>query len=175
MKTRSLRTRIAAVIGLIATVIGIVLATPTAAPAALGDFSEIVNAAFGGCLDVLNGSTQAGAPVQEVHCKNNDPQLWAPEVQADQVHLLWRNRGSGLCLHVGSGVNGAFVDQQRCDSTDPGVRWRWGFADPIGHLVLISDFPGKCLSLAAASRADGTRIIIADCATTSAQFFRLDN
>lgn len=172
---RRFGTKLVSLIGLLAAVVGVTLATPAAAPASLGNFFEIVNPVFGGCLDVLDTSTLPGARIQEVHCKNNDAQLWTPQVQPDQVHLKWQNRGSGLCLHVGSGLNGAFVDQARCDDTAPGTQWQWGGADPIGHLVLISDFPGKCLSLATASRADGTRIIINDCATTSAQFFRIDS
>ncbi|MFL6145461.1 MAG: RICIN domain-containing protein [Labedaea sp.] len=175
MNTRRFRSKIASLIGLAAAVIGIMLATPAAAPASIGPFFEIVNPVFGGCADVINASTSAGALVQEFHCKNNDAQLWEPQLQTDQVRVKLLNRGSGLCLHAGSGVNGAPVDQQSCDNTDQGVFWQWGLADRFGHLVLVSDFPGKCLSLASATRTDGTRMIIADCATTATQFFRIDN
>jgi len=64
----------------------------------LGDFFEIVDPVYNVCLDVVGASVADGAPIQAFRCKNSDNQLWAPEVLADQVHLLWRNCGSGKCL-----------------------------------------------------------------------------
>jgi hypothetical protein len=169
------RTKIFALTGLIAAAIGVMLAAPAAAPASVGGFYEIVNPVFNKCLDVPNGSTQPGTRIQAFHCLNNNNQLWAPLILDDQGHLLWQNRGNGLCLHVTSGFSGASVDQQPCDGVDTAQRWRWGLADFIGHLVLVSDFPNLCLALRDATIADGTPIVIRDCATTATQFFRIDS
>ena len=67
MKIRKFTAKIAPLIGLIA--VGVMLATPASAnigapvavSASFGQFSEILNPVFGGCLDVTNASTRPGA------------------------------------------------------------------------------------------------------------------
>jgi hypothetical protein len=175
MKTRRFRTKVISIVGLVAVAVGIMLATPTAAPASVGGFFEIVNPVYGSCVDVPDGTTRPGATLQSVACENNNNQLFAPEVQSDNVHLVWHNRASGLCLHATGAFTTARVDQQLCNPADAGQRWFWRGADPVGHLVLNSDLPNMCLSLHDAPPSHGTPIMVANCATVVAQFFRIDN
>ncbi|GIG63536.1 hypothetical protein Lfu02_79080 [Longispora fulva] len=75
------------------------------------------------CLDVRDGSTAAGAVVQQWGCNNSLAQQWEViAVGGSYVKVV--NRGSGMCLDVKdiSTFNGAPIQQWYCWD-NPGQHW----------------------------------------------------
>jgi len=148
-------------------------ATGTAAHAQTSSgFQQIVNTATGKCVDLVDGRTGTGTRVHQWSCGSDSTQRWSSR-DLGNGFIQISNRSGGLCLSLVWGT--LIVDIQSCnDRTDQRLWWKWDHADAFGNLVLVTPPAGgsACLALLPFSNTNGTRIGIADCATTSAQIWR---
>jgi hypothetical protein len=141
----------------------------TARSFAAGDYHEIVNTATDKCVDVVRGSTAVGALVHQWGCAHDSSQLWASN-DVGNGFVQFSNRNSGKCMSIVLGT--LLVNQQPCNATDQRQWWSWQPADVFGNLVLQDAAQGgPCLALRPFSHNDGTRIGLADCATTDSQIW----
>ena len=125
------------------------------------------------CVDVPNGSTAAGVPLQFFHChgyaSNGSPQRWhfIPSFTTDSgdVAYLIQNTGSGLCVtHPVNNVNsGLRLQQGRCDQAPFWVihRQNANGTDPLIQLVIFG--ADLCMSAANFSDANSTPLVATDC------------
>jgi hypothetical protein len=148
-----------------------VLLTPQAANAApagvdaVGVYQELRNSHTNKCADVKLKSRTVGAIVHQFECKHEANQLWDTEPRPNGYVWL-RNLNSGLCMAANFPyVNGDLIIQQGCtpDSADA----NWFISDDGGFFKLIQLSSGKCLDLNRGSTADGARIQLWDCDTSS--------
>ena len=158
-------------LGLAATITALTVSGVTAAGVAhADDFHQIVNTATDKCVDVVNGSKANGARIHQWDCEGDASQLWA-SIDLGNGFVQFVNKNSGKCLDLVWGT--LIVDQQSCNAADQRQWWRWAPADVFGNLVLVGPPAGgsACLALLPFSFRNGTRIGIADCATTSSQIW----
>lgn len=172
--------RIHSLLGLAATLMAMAVSGPGVAHAGSGqppavsiaadDFHELVNTATDKCVDVVKGSKETGARVHQWDCERDPSQLWA-SIDLGNGFVQFVNKNSGKCLSLVWGT--LVVDQQSCNATDQRQWWQWAPADVFGNLVLVTPPAGgsACLALLPFSHRNGTRIGIADCATTSSQIW----
>jgi hypothetical protein len=87
------------------------------------DYYELQVAFTGQCLDVKDGSHDAGAPVQQWPCWAGGMQLWRYQY-TDSGYTEFVNENSGMCLDVRdiSYFNGAVIQQWPCWA-GPGQQW----------------------------------------------------
>ncbi|MEO3973150.1 RICIN domain-containing protein [Streptomyces sp. CAU 1734] len=79
-------------------------------------YYKFVNVHSGRCLDVPNGSMDAGVELQQWGCWGGDMQQWALVEAGTGGSVTVRNRRSGLCLDVRNwGGAGASLQQWRCN------------------------------------------------------------
>ncbi|MEW2119405.1 RICIN domain-containing protein [Streptomyces sp. NPDC005474] len=151
---------------------------PVAVRAAAAGFFEIVNDHADKCAEVDgNGRERLGTLIHEWSCDGEDNQWWSPTDVGQDGFFTLTNKGSGFCMNVKDGVvfDGALVDQQNCDSTKPGQRWKLQASGLAGHLQLVSGFTGKCLALSPNTSANGTKVVVGDCSTSSAKLWHFES
>ncbi len=105
------------------------------------------------CLDVVNGSTAAGAPIQIWDCHSGANQSWRFG-QNDTII----GAGSGRCLAASGTTNGSVTTIETCQPTE--ARQRWG---RTGDGKLLNMASGRCLDVTAASTSAGARVQVWDC------------
>ena len=81
--------------------------------------SALVNLQTGQCVDVVGYSTVPGGPTQQYMCTGTGNQLWETQVISfgndGSPVVRFVSVGSGLCLDIASGSNGAAVIQNTCN------------------------------------------------------------
>ena len=81
---------------------------------------QLVNLGSGMCLDLRDGATADGSPVQQWTCNTTSTtMLWTREVPKGLTFWQYRNERSGKCLDVrgGSQAPGTVLQIYRCTST----------------------------------------------------------
>ncbi|MFF4331445.1 ricin-type beta-trefoil lectin domain protein [Streptomyces sp. NPDC001591] len=133
----------------------------------LGDNPAVieVHAASGKCLDVENGGTNDGTPVQVYTCNGTAAQQWV--VYGDDHGLHLRNRNSYKCLDVSNNdsANGTRIQTWTCNSS-PAQTWEYNLRATTS---LKSVGTGKCLDLR--TYDNGNDSWLWDCNGTGAQQF----
>ena len=172
------------VVAFVAMVAGVVVGVPAPAGAAaatagdspslaLGAIFKIINLVSGRCMEVAGASIEEDARIQQWGCGGDHHRQWAATQAIGGVR--YHNRNSGMCLTAVWGTIG--VTQLRCDEFDGRQLWHWRDADEErNHWVLYNKTPwgDSCLALQPFSWVDGRVIGLADCATTSAQFWHTE-
>jgi hypothetical protein len=100
-------------------------AMPSAAEAATNGTGNIRNLGSGKCLDMTNGSLARGTPPQQWTCNNNLQQYWQVTIVAGGYFRI-KNAKSGLCLSVlnnDPNVGGEII-QWTCESTNVFEQWK---------------------------------------------------
>jgi glucosylceramidase len=117
----------------------------------------------GKCLDVANGSTADGTPVQITDCNGSTAQRWT--LTADGGI-----RALGKCLDVsgGSTADGAQVQLYTCNGTGA-QRWSYDAATRD----VVNTQADKCLDVTGRSSANGTRVQIWSCTGAANQKWTL--
>jgi hypothetical protein len=125
-----------------------------AMPGRIGAAVEFQNLASGGCLDVVNFSTEHGAPVRESPCRNTGNQNWLiePVLSAPGFFAL-RSINSNMCLDLRSGGvddvhDGTLIQQWDCFPDSIGSeQWKLQLDNSggPGALNLVTAVKGKCL------------------------------
>ena len=136
--------------------------THSLAPAVLSSGgTRIYNANSGLCLEVYHSALDSGSPVDQWTCNGTATQTWnlhfITRTDGDDVYEL-QNANSGLCLEVydSQTVNGALVDQWRCNGTRT-QHWRVHFLD-TGWMQWINDNSGKLLEVYHSSFSNGASV-----------------
>lgn len=153
-----------------------------AVPAAFPDNEvEIVNDHAGKCLDVTDGSTDIGTPIQEWSCHGRPEQLWRKPVFSDGVFPLISVNSNGLCLDIAANVpqDGDRVVQYPCaywwygSNLRTTQMWRWEAAQGFGEW-LVNVYSGLCLAMSPNTSANGTSIVVGACGTTTAKYWHVE-
>jgi hypothetical protein len=129
----------------------------------------LVNQFSGKCLDVPGISNQTpGTPLQLFDCEHNgldysgkpSDQFWVYGLQG-QI----RNTLSGMCIDISGTNNGALVQVQACDASNPAQNWvvrQDGF--------IQNQVTGKCINVAGvAQTANNTPLQLTECEIGLAQ------
>ena len=129
----------------------------------------IVNQFSGKCLDVPGISNLTpGTPLQLFDCETNgrdysgkpSDQFWAYGLQG-QI----RNTLSGMCIDISGTDNGALIQIQACDASNPAQNWvvrQDGF--------IQNQATGKCINVAGiAQTANNTPLQLTECEVGLAQ------
>jgi pectin methylesterase-like acyl-CoA thioesterase len=163
--TRSRWRRLAAVTTL-ATVLATGLAigtttTATAAPPA-GTY-QITVARSGHCLDVVAGSKDNSAQLQQWSCSGDTWQQFALEPLNGDLYQL-RNIHSNRCLDVPSSSTtvGTRIQQWSCKPAQTNQQWRLTPSRDGSYLV-ANAANGLCLSIQGASTASGAAVVQEGC------------
>ncbi|WP_409493520.1 ricin-type beta-trefoil lectin domain protein [Amycolatopsis sp. cmx-11-12] len=107
--------------------------------------------AYSKCVDVRDGNTAAGTPIQLVECTGVDAQQWIVRADGSMV-----NNRSGKCLNATGSVDGSTLTIDNC-SGQPQQVWRPSLrAATIGALALVGD---KCLDVAGGRPGSGSVIV----------------
>lgn len=125
----------------------------------------------GFCLDVVDGSLEAGANVRQWDCNGSAAQRFALERLADgTAHII--NVGSGLCVGAqgDAGGAGANVEQVACGTA---TRWRIENVG-VGHFRLVHAGLDVCLDVAGGSLDMGANVQQWTCNDLAPQIWRLD-
>jgi len=156
---------------IVSVVVGVTV-TAAAANAQDGVYFNIRNDVSGRCVAPAGLSHTAGQVMAQMDCGTAAIREWLP-VDLHNGYYLVQNRGSGLCLHIGSSLPETPIDQVPC-VFEANQEWQFGEADEAGeHLVLVSAIGNSCLALQGVySGRVNWPIVIHDCATTSGQFWR---
>lgn len=125
----------------------------------------------GYCLDVVDGSTVAGANIRQWDCNGSGAQHFRVEPAADGTALLV-NVGSGLCVGAqgdtaGAGAN---VEQVACDGA---TRWQIESVG-LGHFRLVHAGGEVCLDVAGGSTEMGANVQQWTCNHLAPQIWRLE-
>ncbi|GIE78418.1 hypothetical protein Aph02nite_43680 [Actinoplanes philippinensis] len=138
------------------------------------------------CLDVIDGSANEGARVQQWDCNSNWQQQWAfNQVGTYQGMPLFqiasRHTNYGKCLDVLDGImtNGQPIQQWTCDTT-PQQRWiqermpyvhtRGGYDYPVFRYRSMKNST-MCLDISGVSPNNGARLHIWGCHNGFNQMF----
>src|SRR5581483_2186788 len=105
----------------------------------------------GKCVDVNNGNTANGTPVQLYDCNSGASQQWS--VQSDGTI---RNQGKCLDLYNGYG-NGALLEIWDCNG-GPNQQWQAG-----ANKTLVNPASGRCLDVPHSYTTNGTQLEVWDC------------
>ncbi|GAA4915355.1 pectinesterase [Nonomuraea thailandensis] len=126
----------------------------------------------GKCLDVVNGSLDNGAQMQQWSCSGATWQQFRVVSAGSGTYTL-RNVNSGRCLDVpnGAATSGLRLQQWGCgDGLKANQLWRFT-ASGSGTYQVISNATGLCMSDEGASTASGAAIIQETCtANTNKQW-----
>ncbi len=121
------------------------------------DYSRLVAAHSGKCLDVAGVSTDNGANAHQWACHGGDNQRWLLQYTGEG-YLTLAARHSGKCLDIkgASTADGANAQQYSCTG---GSNQRFRLLDRGGGLFsLQAKQSGKCLDVAEASTEDGANV-----------------
>jgi hypothetical protein len=162
--------RIAAVVAMSAAVAAGSVATANASGAgidAIGEYVELVNLHTDKCADVTDASRSWNAVVHQWTCHNQSHQVWRLEPIGPNYRL--RNLHSQLCLASGFPyISGDVVRQLECTIDDSSGRGNvWTLVPDGGTYKIVHYYSGFCLDLNRGSTADGARIQISYCDTSS--------
>ncbi|MBG0818053.1 pectinesterase family protein [Planomonospora sp. ID82291] len=143
----------------------VVLQSPAraAAPADGGTYRLSVTKS-GKCLDVVAGSKDNGALLQQWGCTDAAWQRFTLKAAGSGVYNLV-NANSGRCVDVpgGSTASGTRLQQWGCgDGTKPNQQWRLT-ASGSGTYQIVNVASGLCMSDQGASTASGAAIIQETC------------
>ncbi|MFD1545828.1 pectinesterase family protein [Nonomuraea guangzhouensis] len=124
------------------------------------------------CLDVVGGSKDNGALLQQWGCTSDAWQQFALTSAGSEVYTI-RNVNSGRCLDVPNGAttSGLRLQQWGCgDGTKPNQHWRLT-ASGTGTYQIVSVATALCVSDQGASTTSGAAIIQETCtANTNKQW-----
>jgi pectinesterase len=147
-------------------------APPQAAQAAAvpvaGGVYQLKVTTSGKCLDVVAGSKDNGAQLQQWGCSGDTWQQFTVVSGGSGVYTL-RNVNSGRCLDVpgGAATSGLRLQQWGCgDGTKSNELWRFA-GSGSGTYQVISVATGLCMSDEGASTASGAAIIQETCTANS--------
>jgi hypothetical protein len=125
----------------------------------------------GYCLDVVDGSAEAGANIRQWDCNGSGAQRFAIDRQPDGTARLV-NAGSGLCAGARDDAPdaGANVEQVACAGA---TRWR---IENVGDRTyrLVHAGRGVCLDVAGGSVEMGANVQQWTCNDLAPQIWRLD-
>jgi pectin methylesterase-like acyl-CoA thioesterase len=141
-------------------VVGVTATTATAAPAA-GTY-QITVAKSGRCLDVVAGSKDNNAQIQQWTCSGDPWQHFALEPVTSTTYQL-RNINSGRCLDVPARTTtvGARLIQWTCNSA---TNQQYKLTPSRNGSYLVANAAnGLCLSIQDASTANGAALIQETC------------
>ena len=116
----------------------------------------------GKCVDVRQGGTANGTPVQLYTCNGSDAQQWTVYSDGSLSAL-------GKCLEVpySATTNNTLVQLYTCNGTDAQL-WR-----PQSDGALLNPNSGRCLDVPDSNSDDSTQLQIYDCNGTPAQTWTL--
>ncbi|MFD0469324.1 RICIN domain-containing protein [Nonomuraea thailandensis] len=167
MKFRSMLTSLAVLASLAVSAAPAQAAVPVA-----GGVYQLKVTKSGKCLDVVNGSLDNGAQMQQWGCSGSAWQRFTVVSAGSGLYTL-RNVNSGRCLDVpnGAATSGLRLQQWGCgDGLKANQLWRFT-ASGSGTYQVISNATGLCMSDEGASTADGAAIIQETCtANTNKQW-----
>jgi beta-glucosidase len=130
--------------------------------------------ADGSCLDVSGGGTANGTLVDLYTCNGTGAQVWQP--QSDGALL---NPASGKCLDdTGSSTaNGTQVQIYSCSgaANQSWVSPAGGGGPASGATGPVVGYEGLCLDVASANSANGTKVDVYTCNSTSAQSWTVES
>ncbi|MGW0809016.1 pectinesterase family protein [Nonomuraea sp. NPDC002799] len=127
------------------------------------------------CLDVVAGSTDNGAQVQQWGCSGDTWQQFTVVSGGSGVYTL-RNVNSGRCLDVpnGAATSGLRLQQWGCgDGLKSNQLWRF-VASGSGTYQVVNVASGLCVSDQGASTADGAAVIQETCTANSNKQFAFE-
>jgi hypothetical protein len=163
------RPRIFAILFTIVTTAAVSLVT--AVPASADDHTVGVQSrASLLCLQPLDESLDAGAPIVQVRCNNRRTQTWFFEDMGDHVFRP-QNLASGLCLDaLGGATNGTPVVQWPCSGIS-NQRWRASrdLPDIVSLRSRVAGTSSHCLDVPGGQSTDGLAVQIYVCNGTAAQ------
>ncbi|MEV0383175.1 pectinesterase family protein [Nonomuraea sp. NPDC050643] len=152
-----------------------VLMVPSAARAdtpVAGGVYQLKVARSGMCLDVVGGSVDNGALMQQWGCSGASWQQFSLVSAGSGIYTV-RNVNSGRCLDVpnGAATSGLRLQQWGCgDGTKVNQHWRF-VASGSGTYQVVNVASGLCLSDEGASTSSGAAIIQETCtANTNKQW-----
>ncbi|MBG0818054.1 RICIN domain-containing protein [Planomonospora sp. ID82291] len=154
----------AAVLPLTAAAVALTSAPAQAAAPADGGTYQLSVTKSGKCLDVVAGSKDNGALLQQWGCTDAAWQRFTLKPAGSGVYNLV-NEGSGRCVDVpgGSTASGTRLQQWGCgDGTKPNQQWRLT-ASGSGTYQIVNVASGLCMSDQGASTASGAAIIQETC------------
>ncbi|MEZ7126637.1 pectinesterase family protein [Nonomuraea sp. AD125B] len=123
----------------------------------------------GKCLDVVGGSKDNGALMQQWSCSGDAWQQFTVVSANSSGVFTLRNVNSGRCLDVpnGAATSGLRLQQWGCgDGLKSNQLWRF-VASGSGTYQVVSDATGLCMSDEGASTASGAAIIQETCTANS--------
>ncbi len=123
----------------------------------------------GFCLDVVDGSLEAGANIRQWDCNDSGAQHFAIEHLADGTARII-NVGSGLCVGAEGDAAGANVAQVACGGA---TRWRIENVG-VGHFRVVHAGADVCLDVAGGSIDMGANVQQWTCNDLAPQIWRLD-
>jgi hypothetical protein len=134
------------------------------------------------CVDVTDGSTSPGTPLQLFHChgyaSNGGPQRWhfTPEgsVTGGNFYKIW-NTNSGLCIGFANNsfVSGTRLVQEDCNQA-PGWEEHVLIANGTSPFIELLNVEGNlCMAAANDSSANHTPLVATTCHNFGAQILEL--
>ncbi|AVT28325.1 hypothetical protein C6361_01120 [Plantactinospora sp. BC1] len=144
------------------------------APAHGGVYTLAVGAS-GKCLEVVNGSVDNGALVQQASCSASARQQWRVVSSGGRFTLV--NVGSTRCLDVpsGSAVSGLRLQQWGCgDGTKVNQGWSFAASSAAGKYRITSAASGLCVSDRDGAAADGNPVVQETCADVARMQWAFD-
>jgi hypothetical protein len=121
------------------------------------------------CLDITNGSSAAGTPLQQWSCNATASQNWTFASNADGTFTL-HSQKNGLCLAATGDTAGAAVQQLACNGS---AAHAWNVENVgLGYYRLVRG--GNCLDVTGGSTTAGTHIQQWTCNDLSPQIWHLE-
>ncbi|MFD1545827.1 RICIN domain-containing protein [Nonomuraea guangzhouensis] len=148
--------------------LGVAPAPALAATPVAGGVYQLKVTKSGMCLDVVGGSKDNGALLQQWGCTADAWQQFALTSAGSEVYTI-RNVNSGRCLDVpnGEATSGLRLQQWGCgDGTKPNQQWRLT-ASGTGTYQIVNVASGLCVSDQGASTTSGAAIIQEACTANS--------
>ncbi|MBV8720365.1 MAG: ricin-type beta-trefoil lectin domain protein [Chloroflexi bacterium] len=139
------------------------------------DTPSVVRARYGGpvtgpivgmlgkCLDVRNGDTLNGTPIQVWDCNGTAAQRLTWNTGDGAIHVL------GKCVDVTGGVSASGTPVELWDCNGTGAQ-QWAYA---AWNRLRNSQSGRCLDVPGSDATSGTQLQIADCDGSSGQTWHL--
>ncbi|MEV0383174.1 RICIN domain-containing protein [Nonomuraea sp. NPDC050643] len=168
----NVRARAALVVAAVLAALGLVSAPVRADTPVAGGVYQLKVARSGMCLDVVGGSVDNGALMQQWGCSGASWQQFSLVSAGSGIYTV-RNVNSGRCLDVpnGAATSGLRLQQWGCgDGTKVNQHWRF-VASGSGTYQVVNVASGLCLSDEGASTSSGAAIIQETCtANTNKQW-----
>ncbi|MGL1934463.1 MAG: RICIN domain-containing protein [Fibrobacterales bacterium] len=133
---------------------------------------EIRNNVSNLCVDVVNGSQNEAANVQQFTCNNTNAQRWEfTDLGNDEYQV--KNVNSGRVLDVAWGGVDANVQQWQYVSTGPSQKWTVEYTGNGTYALIPQSKTTECLTIAGGSEHAGANVEAHHCNKDGSQRFEL--